>query len=75
MNNDGWILIKDGLPEKYQRVLVTIKTRKRIAVRSGTYYDGYFNNDNGECWNIKEKEVLAWRPLPKPFGESEETNE
>ena len=63
-----WISPKERLPEKYQRVLVTIYTKRNGAqVRSGMYYDGYFNNDNGDCWKHTDKEVKAWVPLPEPY--------
>lgn len=62
-----WISPKDKLPDDMTRVLVTIKTRSRIAVRSGTYYDGHFSLDNGDCWLTRDKEVRGWMKCPKPY--------
>lgn len=73
--NGGWIPCSERLPENGKRVLTTIKTNKRPAkVRSGTYDQKMFQNDNGDYWDYDEKEVLAWMPLPEPFKKSEETN-
>ena len=66
-----WISPKDKLPDDWTRVLVTIKTRSRIAVRSGTYYDGHFSLDNGDCWLTRDKEVRGWMRLPEPYGYKE----
>ena len=62
-----WISPKDKLPDNMTRVLVTIKTRSRIAVRSGTYYDGHFSLDNGDCWLTRDKEVRGWMKCPEPY--------
>ena len=62
-----WISPKDKLPDDWTRVLVTIKTRSRIAVRSGTYYDGHFSLDNGDCWLTRDKEVRGWMKCPEPY--------
>ena len=61
-----WIPMTERLPEKHQRVLVTIKrTGGEMRVRSGNYFDDYFWIDNGDCWKCNE--VLAWMPLPEPW--------
>ena len=63
-----WILVKDGLPEKYERVLVTIRRPgKESVVRSSTFYGDGFNNDNGDYWRLKENRIAAWMPLPEPY--------
>ena len=62
-----WISPKDKLPDDMTRVLVTIKTRSRIAVRSGTYYDGHFSLDNGDCWLTRDKEVRGWMKCPESY--------
>lgn len=60
-----WIPVTEVLPEKLQRVLVTIKrTDGEMRVRSGNYSDDYFWIDNGDYWKCNE--VLAWMPLPEP---------
>lgn len=64
-----WILCKNKLPSHNQRVLVTVCTEEKGRnVRSGTFYDHYFMNDNGDVWNAcEDTEVVAWMPLPKPY--------
>ena len=61
-----WIPVTKRLPEKHQRVLVTIKrTDGEMRVRSGDYFDDYFWIDNGDYWKCNE--VLAWMSLPEPW--------
>lgn len=64
-----WIPVSERLPEDNTRVLVTVKVENREPkVRSGYYYmDGHFHIDNGDCWESRDKELLAWMPLPKPY--------
>lgn len=64
-----WIPVSERLPEDNTRVLVTVKVENREPkVRSGYYYmDGHFYIDNGDCWKSRDKELLAWMPLPKPY--------
>lgn len=67
--NPDWIMCDDKQPDDMERVLVTIYTHaKGLQVRSGTFYKGYFMNDNGDNWNLTDEEVKAWMPLPKPYG-------
>lgn len=74
--NGGWIPCSERLPEPNQKVIVT-------------YMDRYIGGSYGVCegqyvyilnsWDISDYmsdddfEVIAWRPLPKPF--KEEKNE
>lgn len=61
-----WIPVTEALPEKHQRVLVTIKRIDgEMRVRSGNYFDDYFWIDNGDYWKCNE--VLAWMPLPEAY--------
>lgn len=61
-----WIPVSEALPEKHQRVLVTIRRSDgEYRVRSGNYSDEYFWIDNGDHWKCNE--ALAWMPLPEPY--------
>lgn len=64
-----WIPVRSGLPSNHQRVLVNIGINGRGAsVRSGTYFDGWFHNDNGDTWHASDIGVIAWMPEPAPYG-------
>ena len=67
-NPNRWIPCSERLPEDMTYVLTTIQINsKRVRVRSGNYYHGFFNNDNGDVWNATDEEVTAWMPLPEPY--------
>ena len=68
LEEQEWIPCSERLPEENMtRVLTTVKTsRKGLNVRSGTYHDGLFMNDNGDVWEATDKELKAWMPLPEP---------
>ena len=69
----GWIKKEERLPENMSRVLVTIKFRRKGPnVRSGTFYNGFFMNDNGDTWKATDKAVKAWMPAPIPYGAESE---
>ena len=72
-----WIPGSERLPNKYERVLITVRysnDRKDRVVQVGWgFIDGYGNwfwhytEDYGFC----KSEVLAWMPLPEPYKETE----
>lgn len=65
-----WIPVSERLPENKTYVLVTISIPGRQPhARSGWYQDGFFHNDNGDCWRATDIEVKAWMLLPQPYRE------
>ena len=64
-----WIPISEKLPKDNSRVLVTVQVENREPkVRSGYYYkNGHFHIDNGDSWESKDKELVAWIPLLQPY--------
>ena len=62
--NDGWIPVKEGTPEPYQQVLVSMYNNLTYVTIG--HYDG-------KGWNVREYitdlgvDVKAWRPLPQPY--------
>ena len=75
----GWIPISEGLPEDRQRLLVTVVRYSGDKItRLAEYYSrnngkGIFQiQENHEEWEVGEKGLLAWMPLPEPYKEVSE---
>lgn len=71
MNNE-WISVKDELPEKYARVLVTDGIEVCIHYKQSMCnwpdelgHDLYCGGQYDDC-NIHEGKVTHWMPLPTP---------
>ena len=63
--SNQWIKPRDKLPEQHEYILTVIRVGNREPkIRSGTYHDGLFSNDNGDVWRATDPEVVAWRPQP-----------
>ncbi len=70
-----WIPVSERLPEDFQRVLVTIVNYNGDkVVRVAVYHDKkkFFKiKENHEEWEVGEKGLLAWMPLPEPYEPKE----
>ena len=66
-----WIPVSERLPEDHQRVLITvINYAGNKVVRVAEYRDKkkkFQVKENSEEWEVGEKGLLAWRPLPEPY--------
>ena len=72
---NGWISVKDGMPETNDEVLVTYivnGNQKRRYVECASWFDndeeGYWSSVWDE-YRVKgtRTEVIAWMPMPKPY--------
>lgn len=76
MTKREWIPCGERLPKDFQRVLVTIVNYKGDkVVRVAEYYswNSVFQiKENHEQWEVGEKGLLAWMPLPEPYREGGE---
>ena len=61
---DKWILVSDRLPKEHTHVIVCLK-------------DGYVTSDDYFCYGFDDfkDDVIAWMPLPKPYGAEMESKE
>ena len=63
---DKWIPVSERLPEYSGLYLISVDDVVTVANFTGTYF---MHRGGGRV------EVYAWKPLPKPYGESEAENE
>lgn len=74
-----WVSVSERLPENFQRVLVTIVNYNgNKVVRVAEYYGKnriFQIKENHEQWEVGEKGLLAWRPLPEPYKAESEVKE
>lgn len=79
-HNDGWIPCSERLPENDDDVLCWYEYRIMQGTHEGEmnqkfeigYYNKYFKRWGGEVSSGRDCKVIAWRPLPEPYKESEE---
>ena len=82
MNN--WIKIEDKRPESETRVLVTVKEGTEMPGGYANYpqvWTAYFYEADEDFWFSRfildgmnkhiTDDVIAWMPMPKPYGEEE----
>lgn len=69
----------EKLPEDYQRVMVTVVNYAGDkVVRSASYTNlkrTFRIEGSSNIWEVGEKGLLAWRPLPEPYKQLESENE
>lgn len=66
---DKWINVKERLPEESDFYIVTIADKYTTYVTTL-----FFMKSTPDMWE-HDKRVLAWKPLPEPYKESEATND
>lgn len=77
-----WIKVKDKRPEHETRVLVTVKEGTEMPAGYSTIpqvWTAYYFEADEDCWYPRfyldgmnapiTDEVIAWMPLPEPYGE------
>ena len=66
----GWISCSERLPEPYASILVCENNGEIHLCRYHNKIHRYFYD--GSDWDIKESEVIAWKPLPEPYQQKGE---
>ena len=61
--NDGWIPVKERLPEDESMMLVTCQTKAGIRTVNRAWYRGGFWHGSGSMSG-----VIAWMSLPEPYS-------
>ena len=64
-----WIPCSERLPEYMNIVLVSYHRQVRFGCRTQHDKEYPWYIMFGHCFNVKEKEVIAWMPLPEPYRE------
>ena len=75
--NGGWIPCSERLPEEPFGCLVTVIDCEPVTQTDFENILPYFVGYDGESWNDEDGneipfEVIAWKPLPEPYKESED---
>ena len=69
--NDGWISVKERMPENNKLVLVWARSTARGADEwsLGSYDNGFWalGSWGGSLVFPSQLEAVAWRPLPEPY--------
>lgn len=76
VGTNGWIACSDRLPEEPFGCLVTVIDCEPVTQTDFENILPYFVGYDGESWNDEDGneipfEVIAWKPLPEPYKESE----
>lgn len=72
-DNDGWVSVKDRIPEINGRYMTTARLEKDAEVYDLWFESGkWFVDDEDDEY---EGDVIAWQPLPKPYVKESEKNE
>ena len=69
----------EKLPEDFQRVLISVVNYAgNKVVRVACYIDPrrlFRVEGSNNCWEVGEKGLLAWMPLPEPYKQQESEGE
>lgn len=77
VGTNGWIPVSERLPEEPFGCLVTVIDCEPVTQTDFENILPYFVGYDGESWNDEDGneipfEVIAWKPLPEPYKESED---
>lgn len=77
VGTNGWIPCSERLPEEPFGCLVTVIDCEPVTQTDFENILPYFVGYDGESWNDEDGneipfEVIAWKPLPEPYKESDE---
>lgn len=73
-DNNGWIPVEDGLPEKRTSCLVTVKYNGFMGMYGTWIKTGHLESDNDWLGDCMGGEVIAWRPLPESYKPENRNN-
>ena len=71
MNNDGWIPVRERLPEEKVNSVSQDFYEYQVTAKFGNVKDvRHYKYGNGHWWHgpgIVDKYVIAWRENPEPY--------
>lgn len=65
-----WIPVDERLPEIRKHCLVTVRYTGFMGMHGFWVKTGYMESENDWWGDCIGGEVIAWMPLPKPYGET-----
>lgn len=64
--NNGWISVDDELPKPFEKVLVYVKTPKKVIIDTDSHNPELLQYGVKHSFVATKYEVTHWQPLPKP---------
>ncbi|WP_323842598.1 MULTISPECIES: DUF551 domain-containing protein [unclassified Moraxella] len=65
-SNNGWISVDDELPKPFEKVLVYVKTPKKVIIGTDSHNPELLEYGVRHSFVLTEYEVTHWQPLPQP---------
>lgn len=65
-DNNGWVATDDELPKPFEKVLVYVKTPKKVIIDTDSHNPELLEYGVRHSFVATKYEVTHWQPLPQP---------